>query len=370
MVKTYFDRKGNRRLRIRIRDWGLGKKLLTSPRIYSRRRRKNWLGSAQRNWAVAPLFQAPGCIHQVFQLFSPQRRSTGIPLVFSSSSLDPRNSENNPENRMTLPLSNSRIRLPLGQVFWREVGQGPILIFLHGSWSDGNQWLSVIEHLSQDYHCFALDLLGFGESERPKLHYSIQLQVECLLQYLDALHLPQVYLIGHSLGGWIAASYALKYLDRVSGLVLLSPEGIQTEGYRKTWQQAQWLLGRPPLVSGILRALLPLARLFGHHKGIEQTLRWQQQLKNSPTACKLFFQRRLLEIQAEFLQEQLEWLKVPTLILQGKNDTPSAIARSQIFADNTPEAQLQIIDRGGHDLPEALPGLVARYIRDFVKNQE
>lgn len=272
---------------------------------------------------------------------------------------------------MSLPLRNSRIRLPLGQVFWREVGQGPILVFLHGSWSESSQWLSVIDDLSQDYHCFALDLLGFGESERPKLHQSIQLQVECLLQYIEALNLPQVYLIGHSLGGWIAASYALKDLERVSGLVLLEPEGVQTEGYWANWQRARWLVGRPSLRYGILRSLLPIARLFGRHKSIEQALRQRQQLENSPTACQLLFQRRRSEIQAEFLQqEQLECLELPTLILQGKNDTPDAIARSQIYADLTPEARLQMIDQGGHNLPEALPGVVAQHIHDFVQKVE
>ncbi|HAA30285.1 MAG TPA: alpha/beta hydrolase [Cyanobacteria bacterium UBA8553] len=271
---------------------------------------------------------------------------------------------------MTLPLRNSRIKLPLGQVFWREVGQGPILIFLHGSWSESSQWLSVIEDLSQDYHCFALDLLGFGESERPKLHQSIQLQVECLLQYLEALNLPQVYLIGDSLGGWIAASYALKYLDQVSGLVLLEPEGVQTEGYWANWQWAKWLVGRPSLGYGILRSLLPIARLFGRHKAIEIALQQRQQLENSPTACKILFQRRRAEIQAEFLQEQLEGLEVPTLILQGKNDTPEAIARSQIYADLTPQARLQMIDNGEHNLPETLPNVVTQHIHDFVKRVE
>ena len=275
-----------------------------------------------------------------------------------------------PAIRMDLPLRNSRIRLPLGQIFWREVGQGPILVFLHGSWDDGSQWLPVIEQLSQDYHCFALDLLGFGESEQPKLHHSIQLQVECLLTYLEALHVPQVYLIGHSLGGWIAASYALKYLNQVSGLVLIAPEGVQAEEHRANWQWAKWLVGRPPLAYTAMRSLLPLARLIGRHKDIEQALRLRQQLKNSPTACQLLFRRRWPEIQAEFLQEQLDWLTVPTMILQGKNDTPNAIARSQTYADKTPAAQLRMIDHGGNDLPEALPDLVANHIHDFVKRLE
>jgi pimeloyl-ACP methyl ester carboxylesterase len=270
---------------------------------------------------------------------------------------------------MNLPLRNSRIKLPLGQVFWREVGTGPILVFLHGSWCDSSQWLPVIEHLSQGYHCFALDLLGFGESEQPKLHYSIQLEVECLLKYLEALHLPQVYLIGHSLGGWIAASYALKYPNQVSGLVLIAPEGVQVEGQEGSWRWARWLVGRPPLFYGVLRSLYPLARVVGRHKGIDQALKQRQQLLSSPTACQLLFRRRRAEIQAELLQEQLECLEVPTLILQGKNDTPDAIARSQTYADKSPNVQLQMIDQEGNDLPEASPGLVAQYIHDLVSSQ-
>lgn len=267
---------------------------------------------------------------------------------------------------MNLPLRNSRIKLPLGQVFWREVGQGPVLVFLHGTWSDGSQWLSVIDQLSQNYHCFAPDLLGFGESERPKLHYSIQLQVECLFEYLKALHVSEVYLIGHSVGGWIAASYALECLDHIQGLVLISPEGVQAEGQAPSWQWERWLVGRPPIAYTLLRSFLPLARLFGRHKSIEQALLLRQQLNRSPTACKLLFQRRRSEIQAELLQARLPALKVPTLILQGDSDSNKAIAQSQTYAHLAPNAQLKLIDNGGHDLTETSPNAVAQCIHEFV----
>ena len=270
---------------------------------------------------------------------------------------------------MNLPLRNSRIRLPLGQVFWREVGQGPILVFLHGSWNDSSQWLPIIEHLSQDYHCFALDLLGFGESEKPKLHYSIQLEVDCLVEYLEALHLPQVYLIGHSLGGWIAASYALNDLSKVGGLVLLAPEGVHAEGQPLSAWWERWLFGRPPIAYNILRSLLPLAQLFGRHKSLQQVLQRQQQLNSFPIASQLLFRRRRSEIQAELLEERLNWIKVPTLILQGGKDTSIAIARSQTYAEHTPQAELRIIEQGGNDLTEALPGLVAEHIHNFVMSQ-
>lgn len=267
---------------------------------------------------------------------------------------------------MNLLLRNSRIKLPLGQVFWREVGQGPILIFLHGSWNDGSQWLPAIEQLSQNYHCFALDLLGFGESERPNVHYSIQLEVECLFQYLEALHIPEVYLVGHSLGGWIAASYALKHVENVRGLVLITPEGVQVQGKGVGRGWKRWLLGRPPIAYIIVKILYPLVRLIGRHKSIEQALKWRKQILSSPTACNLLFRRRRAEIQAELLQEKLEWLNVPTLIVQGAKDDPDAIAQSQAYANQLPKAHLQMIEQGDHNLPEALSGLLAGYIHDFV----
>jgi pimeloyl-ACP methyl ester carboxylesterase len=275
------------------------------------------------------------------------------------------------ELRMDLPLRNSRIKLPLGQVFWREVGQGPVLMFLHGSLNDGSQWLPVIDRLSQKYQCFALDLLGFGDSEHPNIHYSIQLEVECLLQYIEALHLSQVYLIGHSLGGWIAARFALNHSEDVgiSGLVLIEPEGVQAQGKPLDGGWKRWLIGRPSMAYLLVRFFYPLAKLFGLHKPIKQALEWRKHMLSSPTACKLLYRRRRAEIKGELLQEQLEWLKVPTLILQGEQDTPDAIARSQIYASGILQAHLQVVEQGGHNLPETLPDLVAQQIDSFIRTR-
>jgi pimeloyl-ACP methyl ester carboxylesterase len=76
------------------------------------------------------------------------------------------------------------------------------------------------------------------------------------------------------------------------------------------------------------------------------------------------------EIQAELLQEQLEALKVPTLILQGGNDSNQAIAQSQTYAQKASGAQLQLIDQGGNDVAEASPELVAQCIQDFITRIE
>jgi pimeloyl-ACP methyl ester carboxylesterase len=265
---------------------------------------------------------------------------------------------------MPLPLRNARIKLPQGQIFWREVGHGRAIVFLHGSWDDSSQWLPLVERLSANYHCIAPDLLGFGESERPNVHYSIALAVECLADHLDALKLRRVYLVGHSLGGWVAASYALKYLDRVEGLVLLAPEGIQVKGLGGRWWKTRLL--KLPVVGWGLRSLHAL-RKFLKLRRVEQLLQRRRQLLTFPVACKLLFQRRRAEIRAEQLQEQLQWLKVPVLVLQGAEDKPTVSLLSQTYAQLAPDATLQQFP-GGNTLLETQPDEVAQAIRSFVEN--
>jgi len=266
---------------------------------------------------------------------------------------------------MPLPVSNSRIKLSQGQIFWREVGQGTALVFLHGSWSDGGEWLPVIECLSANYRCFAPDMLGAGESEMPPTrHYTVDLAVECLVEYLEALRLRRIYLVGHSLGAWVAASYALKYLDQVSGIVLLAPEGVQVQTLKGRWQGDRWLM--TPLLGWLLRSLRPLSKLL-QWRGIDRWLQVRRRLLQNPIACKLLFHRRWATIQAESLQDRLGWLKIPTLILYGQQASREVVALSQAYADLTPESHLQQIPQAGDDLLQTHPEAIAQQIRAFVK---
>lgn len=270
---------------------------------------------------------------------------------------------------MTL-IRNSRLKLSQGRIFWREAGKGPTLVFLHGSWNDGNQWLPIIERLNGAYHCLAPDLLGFGESEQPDVHYSIELEVDYLAEYLEALKIPQVYFVGHSLGGWIAASFAIKYPDLVQGLVLLAPEGLQVKGIRKNWASIRFLTGQPKLVAWLLRSLQFLARvkIFGWRPKVRQLQEQLQQIVESPAPCQLLFQRHPSEIQAEFLQDRLPWLKIPVLIVRGEKDTPTVATLCHAYGELIPQAKLKVIPQGGHDLAQQTPDAIAQFIDEFVNS--
>lgn len=269
---------------------------------------------------------------------------------------------------MYLSLRNSRVKLSVGQIFWREIGSGADVVFLHGSLHDSAQWLPVIERLGADYHCFAPDLLGFGESEpvARKIHYSIELEVECLAEYLETLKLRQFYLVAHSLGGWIAASYALKYSDRVLGLVLLAPEGLKVGYLKQRWLRARWLRVLPTAGLGVLRSLSPVAKILGLQKKLEGLIQLKQGLSKSPAAAKLLFDRKQVEIQGELLDDRACWLKIPMLILQGSEDKAVSLSLSQSYAGLAPKAEMQVVSGGGSNLPQEVPEAIAQHIRKFI----
>ena len=268
---------------------------------------------------------------------------------------------------MNILFRNSRIKLSQGLIFWREVGEKTPIIFLHGAWNESSQWLSVMESLAQDFHCFALDLLGFGESENPNIHHSIDLQVECLAEFLQAVKLEKVYLVGHSLGGWIGASYALKYPEKVDGLVLLAPEGVEIAGQAEYCQKMRRLLNYPPLIVKLWRSLTPFTKIGGGYEKIAQDLQLLQELLRYPIACQLLFKRRQAEIEAELVQKRLYMIDVPVLILQGGQDSPAALAKSRVYAQLMPKVELKMIPHAGNDLPKSCAGVVAIEIGDFIQ---
>ncbi|AFY50590.1 putative hydrolase or acyltransferase of alpha/beta superfamily [Nostoc sp. PCC 7524] len=263
-------------------------------------------------------------------------------------------------------LRNARRKLSQGLLFWREAGEGIPIVFLHGNWHDSGQWVAVMESLYPNFHCFAPDLLGFGESDHPNIHYSIDVQVECMAEFLQALKLEKVNLVGHSLGGWIAASYALKYGQQVDKLVLVAPEGVKISGQEAYWQKMQQLLKRSPLFFKIMRSLRFLTKIFRLDEKIEQDWQLRQMVLQYPTACQLLFQRQQPELEAELLQSRLSDLAIPVLIVQGGKDAPDTLARSQAYSKLIEQVELKIIAHAGNDLPTSCVGVMAGDIRDFI----
>lgn len=261
---------------------------------------------------------------------------------------------------------SSRIKLSAGQISWREAGDDrrPALIFLHGSWHDRRQWDRAIDLLSKDFHCLAIDLLGFGNSTAIETPNSIEMEVDCLHEFITALNLRQVYPIGHSLGAWIAVSYALKYPKLVKGVVTISPEGFSRSN-RQYNLGTKWLLSHPVIFELWLNSLQAMVSI-GDSAALAKSLADWNFYKRFPTTCKLLFQRSNRDLDRELVADRLAQFRVPLLILQSDRASRQTIDRSQVDASNISRSEYKLIAESESTSPQELMGQMAIEIQTFL----
>ena len=221
---------------------------------------------------------------------------------------------------------NSRIKVSAGQIFWRETGDNhrPHAIFLHGSWDDSRQWQPIIELLGHNFHCLAIDLLGFGNSTAVETPGSISVEVDCLHEFVTALKLRPVYLVGHSLGAWVAISYALKYPDLVQGVVAISPEGFSLANWQQYSKFTRWLLAHPRLFKLWLSGLAVVTSISDGADPLVKRQKYWNFFHDFPTTCKILFQQSSNDLQAELVANRLRQIGAPFLVLQSDVDSSQA----------------------------------------------
>jgi pimeloyl-ACP methyl ester carboxylesterase len=260
---------------------------------------------------------------------------------------------------------SSRIKLSAGQVFWREAGnrQNPVLLFLHGSWHDSRQWEETIEPLSQYFHCFALDLLGYGNSTAIAPPTSIAIEVDCLAEFISVLKLSPVYLIGHSLGAWIAISYTLKSPNLVRGVVAISPEGFSLNNWQKYSKFTKYLLAYPWRLSLWLTILNMLASLSDGASRLEKMLAYWQFFQKFPTTGGLLFRRSTKVVSSELVASRLTNLRPPLSILQDDLDPPIVIEQSKSYARAVRKSEY-------HSLSSQSQQQIVDKIKEFVDREQ
>lgn len=220
-----------------------------------------------------------------------------------------------------------------------DIGRGSPLVLVHGVGGDADQWAFVYGALAAKHRIIALDLLGFGRSDKPTIDYRVEVYVELLDRFLTALGIPRASLLGHSFGGWIVASFALAFPQRVDRLVLVDSAGMGTPvlpvdlnvSTRRNMREVfEFMFDDPRMVSD---GLVDLA--YGLHLD----------RNDGPTIRSAL---ATLASTREKLDGKLGALTTPTLLVWGENDRLTPLAMAREFDSALPNAELVVIPRCGH----------------------
>ncbi|MCB0077205.1 MAG: alpha/beta fold hydrolase [Anaerolineales bacterium] len=237
------------------------------------------------------------------------------------------------------------------------VGDGPPLVMLHGHGGGVGVWHRNLSELSNYFRLYAIDWLGWGRSARPPFHGDAasarRWWVDSLEAWRQAIGLERFVLLGHSLGGWLAAEYALAHPHRVDHLVLMNTAGLVGEVDRR--KSLLYVISPQRIV----RAAGPLGpHLVTSNRALE--LQQNEAVQEALTAYYYHLSMAPLSGQSAFqaILSPTEWqlpivpradgLSMPLTIFWGMEDRLLSILQAHYLELRVPHAKLVLFPHAAH----------------------
>jgi pimeloyl-ACP methyl ester carboxylesterase len=256
-------------------------------------------------------------------------------------------------------------------------GDGPPLLWIHGLGGIWQNWLLNIPAFMGTHRCVAIDLPGFGQSDKPDDEISIRRFAATVDAVCDALGVEEPVVVGNSMGGFVGAELALSYPTRVRKLVLVSAAGLSTE-----------YLAREPLLAGArifavltartgIRGTPMVTRPRLRRATLQIVVRYPERL-SVPLATELVrganapaFLPAFDALMRYSFRDRLEKIDVPVLIVWGRNDMLVPVQDAEMYehliGDN---AHAVIFEDTGHlamlERPSRFNELLAGFIAGEV----
>ena len=268
------------------------------------------------------------------------------------------------ETKPKQAAAGNSVRVFGANLHYVDAGSGPVVVLLHGLADDIGVWESVMPALAAKHRVIALDQIGFGRSDKPLLSYRAGTFVDFLDGFLNELKIDRVSLVGNSLGGWIAAEFALTHPERIDRLVLCDAAGYAA--VPKTMD--------PRALNALRLASREDIRYLGpltfHNKRFYEDV--DLAFKQRVTAGDGYTINQLLDsmIRGEdVLDGRLGAIHKPTLIVWGREDKVIPLNFAERFHKEITGSRLEVIDNCGHmpqvECPREFVAAVLEFLSDL-----
>jgi pimeloyl-ACP methyl ester carboxylesterase len=233
----------------------------------------------------------------------------------------------------------------------------PTIIMIHGFGSSLQTWEPWARLLDTKFRVVRFDLPGSGlSSPDPRGDYTDARTISIILALMDRLGVAKASLIGNSIGGRIAWTFAAEHPDRVDKLVLISPDGFASPGFE--YGHAP----KVPATLGLMRYVLPKALLraslkpaYGDPSALtEQTVARYYDLMLAPGVRQALLSRMKETVLVD-PKPLLKRIKAPVLLLWGERDGMIPFSNAQAYLQNLPNARLVGLPDLGHVPQEEAP---------------
>jgi pimeloyl-ACP methyl ester carboxylesterase len=252
-----------------------------------------------------------------------------------------------------------------GIIHYETYGRGRPVILLHGWMESWSVWRQTIETLGKEFRTYALDFWGFGGSDAASSdRYTIDHYVEMVNQFVDNLGIVKAPLIGHSMGGTVSLSTAMRYPDKVVKVAVIgSPiHGSSLNVLLK--------LSGIPLIAAMLFQLPPLLNLSTYMVSQMATgkgLRLYRMVKSEGTQVSMqsFFQS-IGTLRQTDLRPHLNKVRSPTMGIYGRWDFIVHPNQAKVLKRGVPGTKIHMYNNAGHMPMMDDPTRLINDLRDFL----
>lgn len=280
------------------------------------------------------------------------------------------------------PLQLRKLMLHGHRMAYRHAGSGPVIVLIHGITSSSETWTRVMPYLTGRFTVIAPDLIGHGQSAKPKGDYSLGAHACSIRDLLVGLGHDRASIVGHSLGGGIAMQFSYQFPERSERLVLVDSGGLGRDV--NPLLRAATLPGSElvlPLLAAtrLLDAGALLGRLLGRlglraRTDIEEIARGHATLSD-PEARAAFVHtlRSVVEPGGQRIDASNRLYlaeHIPFLLAWGEHDSIIPISHGRAAHEHVPGSRLETFSRSGHfpqlDEPERFIDVLV----DFIDSTE
>ena len=247
------------------------------------------------------------------------------------------------------------------RLFYESGGRGPAVVLIHGGLVDSRLWDGQMRPLSKRFRVVRYDLRGYGQSAAPSEPFS---HLEDLRGLLDFLKIEKAALVGLSLGGIIAADFALEHPERVERLVLVGP-GLRGDKQPPPKDAAASLEAMSRGPEAFADASMKRELYAAVRPGSDAHARLRRMLLENFKALSSL-RPGFLKYPEPPTAERLADIKPPTLVLIGSRDGRNLLNIADTLAANIPGARKVTIPGASHHPPVETPAELNRALLDFL----
>lgn len=219
----------------------------------------------------------------------------------------------------------SAILIDGGLIHYETLGRGNPLVFVHGWLGSWRYWMPTMEDLAVRYRTYALDLWGFGDSDK-RDRYNVEDYVELLESFMDELGIWQTSLVGHALGGTIGVRFAALYPERVNRLLAVSLP----------------ITGEAISVKALT---LDSGAIFGR---FFQPPEYRPVIQEMEKTAKDAVETSVQSVMELDLRHDIERIDTPLLVVYGDKDNVINPTQADLLEDTDANARLMALDGARH----------------------